>query len=253
MTLQTKTILILSDRDYLNDQINGAFVERGLSVASLPFDGFTDSQLPKSPPKAIIFKLEQYRENTEDIIAQIKSHYPNVNLPVLALLSAKPESETGGFDSVLLAPYHPFQIVLRVSALMRLAEMEQEITLRLQTLEEDFYVKPEIPEPSTDSRFKILFIGKASPEFMVIINALQKEHVNVVAAFTSFTAFDFLYEQTFDTVVINGLKSTEPAFSIVETMRKNAKLYHVPSSLPRQQIRVLRTRGRIPHWHKRYY
>lgn len=229
MTLHSKSILILSDRDYLNDKIDEAFSERGFSMYALPYDAFLDSQLPQTPPKAIIFKLEQNSQGVEKMIARIKDHYPNVNLPVLALFHAKPSTEIAGIDSVLFAPYHPFQIVLRVAGLIRLAEMEQEITLRLQTLQDDFYIQPEIPEPSTDSRFKILFIGKASPEFMVIINALQKEHVNVVAAFTSFTAFDFLYEQTFDTVVINGLKSTEPAFSIVETMRKNAKLYHVPA------------------------
>jgi len=66
---------------------------------------------------------------------------------------------------------------------------------------------------------------------MVIINALQKINVQIVAAFTSFTAFDYLYEKTFDAVVMNGLDSTEPAFTVAETMRKNASLYHVPALL----------------------
>ncbi|MBL4871543.1 MAG: hypothetical protein JKX72_11380 [Robiginitomaculum sp.] len=59
MDNQTKPILILSDRDYQNNEINTAFFERGYSVFSLSFDGFTDDQLPLYPPKAIIIKAEQ--------------------------------------------------------------------------------------------------------------------------------------------------------------------------------------------------
>ncbi|RZV41512.1 MAG: diguanylate cyclase, partial [Acidimicrobiales bacterium] len=38
-------------------------------------------------------------------------------------------------------------------------------------------------------------------------------------------------EKTFDAVVMNGLESTEPAFTVAETMRKNASLFHVPALL----------------------
>jgi len=79
--------------------------------------------------------------------------------------------------------------------------------------------------------YRILFIGEASPEFMVIINALQKRNVEVVAAFTSFSAFDFLHESSFDAVVMNALKGAEPALTIASTMLRNSKLYHVPSLL----------------------
>ena len=107
--------------------------------------------------------------------------------------------------------------------------MEREINRRAMTLKEDFDIDYQLKEVSLNESFRILFIGKATPGFMIIINALQKKNVEVVAAFTSFSAFDYLHEGTFDAVVMNALEQSEPALTISETMRRNAKLYHVPT------------------------
>jgi two-component system cell cycle response regulator PopA len=96
-------------------------------------------------------------------------------------------------------------------------------------LREDFGQSPTIGDLSPDRKFRVLFIGKASPSFMVIINALQDKGVEVTAAFTSFSAFDYLHGDPFDAVVMNALDQTEPAFSISETMRRNSKLFHTPT------------------------
>ena len=228
----TKQILLISDIQADNLALAQAFSERGYDIFECDSrnNSFLD-QLPHHPPKAIILQMQDYGTNITEIIAHVKQVYPDINLPVLALSHSAYIEELTCIDSTLFAPYHPVQIALRISSLLRLAEMEQEIELRLQTLQQDFNITPDIPEQNSQTRFKILFIGNASPEFMIIINALQKKHVNVVAAFTSFTAFDYLYEQTFDAVVMNGLRSNEPAFSVTQAMRKNAKLYHVPTLL----------------------
>ena len=47
--------------------------------------------------------------------------------------------------------------------------------------------------------------------------------------FTSFSAFDYLHERTFDAVVMNALEQSEPALTISESMKRNAKLFHVPT------------------------
>lgn len=231
MSTYTKSVFILSDSGAPDEELSQAFNARGFATHDLGVVSLFTKKMPALPPKAIVLKVENDTAGIEKAIQTIKAAYPGMNVPVLALLNSTLPLKTIHFDSSLLAPYHPVQIVLRTFGLIRLAEMEQEIGLRLQTLEKDFQITPALPEQEQRDRFKILFIGKASPEFMVIINALQKEHVNVVAAFTSFTAFDYLYEQTFDAVVMNGLSGREPAFSVVQTMRKNAKLYHVPALL----------------------
>ena len=88
---------------------------------------------------------------------------------------------------------HPSQIANRVNAMIRLGAMDAEITRRLETLREDFNQHPDIGDLSPDRKFRVLFIGKASPSFMVVINALQDKGVEVIAAFTSFSAFDYLH------------------------------------------------------------
>lgn len=226
-----KSVLILSGAPHRQMAIKRAFEASGFDPVGLNLGWRGNEKLPEHPPLAIIVKTENSSEKIEKIVSVIKVHYADMNIPVLALMASTPPLAEHPFDSVLLEPCHPAQIVLRTIGLIRLAHMEQEIGLRLETLEQDFGIAHERPIASESDPFNILFIGKASPEFMVVINALQRKNVRVVAAFTSFTAFDYLYEQTFDAVVMNGLASMVSALSVTQTMRKNAKLYHVPALL----------------------
>lgn len=226
-----KSVLILSDVPEAQTDIEHAFEERGFVPIGLNLGYRENEKLPDRPPLAILVKTENSSVQIEKIVSTIRTRYAGMSIPVLALMASTPPLAEHGFDSVLIEPCHPAQIVLRTIGLIRLAHMEQEIGLRLQTLNDDFGIRHDRPQPSESDPFNILFIGKASPEFMVIINALQRKNVRVVAAFTSFTAFDYLYEQTFDAVVMNGLASMDSALSVTQTMRKNAKLYHVPALL----------------------
>lgn len=225
------TVLILSDVPAANAEISKQFEESGFSPAHLGFTTLTDKRLPQTAPACIVLILRQYHVDFKSILKRVSSKFSAVNIPVLALVDSVPPFAIDIFDSVLLQPCHPQQIVLRATALIRLAQMEREIDLRLETLDQDFGQTDMLKNREDKTKLSILFIGKASPEFMVIINALQRNNVQVIAAFTSFTAFDYLYEKKFDAVVMNGLESTEPAFTVAETMRKNAKLYHVPALL----------------------
>ena len=67
--------------------------------------------------------------------------------------------------------------------MIRLGQMEHEIIRRVETLREDFNVEYTLCDEVLNNPFRILFIGKATPDFMIIINALQKKNVEVVAAF----------------------------------------------------------------------
>jgi len=225
-----KSVLILSSAPQAHKAIDRAFEIRGFVPISLDIDCRENEKLPERPPAAIILRTQKITQQTNKIIALIKARYTGLNIPVLALTTSQASTDLA-LDSVLLEPCHPAQVVLRTIGLIRLAQMEQEIGLRLETLKRDFGITHEHPKAIENAPFKILFVGKASPEFMVIINALQRKSVRVIAAFTSFTAFDYLYEQKFDAVVMNGLASLDAALSITQTMRKNAKLYHLPALL----------------------
>lgn len=231
MTDYAKTVLLITNTERPKNDIIEAFKQHDFHVDTLSYGESLFENLPPTAPKAILLQLDHVFPELDTIIVRIKNHFGMPNIPVLALLGNLPPLQVRNIDSTLLAPYHPLQIVMRTQALTRLAEMETEITLRLKTLEDDFDIIPKLSNLASNERFRILFIGKASAEFMIVINALQKKHVNITAAFTSFTAFDYLYEREFDAVVMNGLTGLEPAFSVTETMRRNAKLYHVPALL----------------------
>lgn len=195
------------------------------------FDGEDLDELPSTQPSAALFVFSDYIEHLNRLTQKVRDTYPNSNLPIIAAINRIGDLKNNTFDSVLFPPVHPSQISTRVNSMIRLQEMEREIELRTQTLSQDFDITHSLSEADLAKPYRILFIGEASPEFMVIINALQKRNVEVVAAFTSFSAFDFLHESSFDAVVMNALKGAEPALTIASTMLRNSKLYHVPSLL----------------------
>ncbi len=232
-----KRILLLNYSDGFPNTLHSAFEQAGYFLDLLNPRALFEGQFPEFAPDAIVAIIESSGLEFENDLYLLGQHYGQEDIPVLALLEAALPIEVDCLDSILLNPVYPSQAIARVGSLIRLRAMQREIDLRLATLDLDFGMTFDLPPSDKKSRFNILFVGKASPEFMVIINALQSHNVNVVAAFTSFTAFEYLYEKDFDAVVINGLGTQEPAKTIIQTMRKNVKLYHVPTLLIVEQSR----------------
>jgi two-component system cell cycle response regulator PopA len=77
----------------------------------------------------------------------------------------------------------------------------------------------------------VLCIGEPAPQFLALSNALARYEAQVVGAFTSYTAFDYLHERTFDAVVIWAGDNPHEALSIIAGMRRNTRLYHIPALL----------------------
>jgi len=224
-----KQALIATDNPHESSYIGEALEKQGYDVQFCQFDGRTLKGTPIVAPSAVLCVFSDYIEKTPTIITTLKTHFSPKDIPFIGALTRQGDIDTSVFDSVIFPPAHITQIANRVSSMIRLGQMEREIVRRVDTLREDFNIEYQLSDEALRNPFRILFIGKASPDFMVIINALQKKNVEVVAAFTSFSAFDFLHERTFDAVVMNALKQSEPALTISETMRRNAKLFHVPT------------------------
>lgn len=148
-------------------------------------------------------------------------------LPVIAV--GEREGSLTGVDLILGSPIHPAQAVLRMESLVRMAVAEEEFELRRETFAErgrDL----ELPE-STATPLRILAIGEPAPQFLALSNALGQSGVEVVGAFTAYTAFDYLHEKPFDGVVLWGGDNEGEAMSIAAGMRRNTRLYHVPTLL----------------------
>ena len=222
-------ILIATDNPAATRAVATELRALDLDVQLCLFDGKKLAATPVKAPDAVLCHLTDYVERGPEIARALKAHFAPRTLPVIAALQRPLPNISDHFDSSLFAPMHPSQIANRVNAMIRLGIMETEIQRRMQTLEEDFGQVVALKDMTPERRFRVLFIGKASPAFMVIVNALQHKGVEIVAAFTSFSAFDYLHGDPFDAVVMNALEQSEPALTISETMRRNAKLYHVPT------------------------
>lgn len=134
-----------------------------------------------------------------------------------------------GVDLQLAAPIHPAQAVLRMESLVRMAVAEEEFELRRETFAErgrDLEMPSSQPSP-----LRVLAIGEPAPQFLALSNALGRNGVEVVGAFTPYTAFDYLHEKPFDGVVLWAGENENEAMSIAAGMRRNTRLYHVPTLL----------------------
>lgn len=226
---RTTRVLIVSDHPAKSLEVAKNLRSLYLDVQLSLFDGNTLTAMPKKAPDAVLCHLTDYAEQGPKLAKVIRAHYKSRPVPVIGAMSRPSEHAAEGFDSTLFGAMHSSQIANRVNAMIRLGMMESEIERRLETLRADFNETPGMGDISPDRKFRVLFIGKASPGFMVVINALQDKGVDVIAAFTSFSAFDYLHGDPFDAVVMNALEHNEPAFSISEAMRRNSKLYHTPT------------------------
>ena len=149
-------------------------------------------------------------------------------LPVVAL-GRGPEAHPAGVDIVMAEPVHPAQAALRLEQLVRAAVSEEELELRASTFAERGG-RLQTPTP-IDTPYRVLTIGEPAPRFLALANALNCMGAEAVAAFTSFTAFDYLHEKPFDAVVLWAGQGSAEALSITAGMRRNTRLFHIPAVL----------------------
>ncbi|MEM7730407.1 MAG: hypothetical protein AAF311_14245, partial [Pseudomonadota bacterium] len=201
-----------------------------LEVRITGLDGSNPLELPDRAPSAVLCFLSDFVERGPAIVSELRDRYAPRSFPVIGRLTREMSGDHP-YDSVLYEPVHAVQVAYRIASLIRLGQMEAEIIRRQDTLRESFGQELKLPETPERRPFKVLFIGRADPAYMAVVNALQDKNVDVVAAFTSFSAFDYLHETAFDAVVMNALEGSEPAMTIAETMRRNPRLFHVPTLL----------------------
>jgi len=229
--LPYKSVLVISD-DPDQAAVYVPHLQRsGYNTVTSIFSGKTLQGIPRQSPDVILLHLSPSVKSIQAITNALRQRYEGKSVPIIGIYAETMIVDKTAFDSVIFAPADPAKIVHRIGAMIRLNIMQTEIMMRMETLREDFGIEYRLNPKSFNDRLKVLFIGKATPEFMIIINALERKNVEVVAAFTSFTAFDFLHETTFDAVVMNALGGMEPGLTISQTMRRNSSLYHTPSLL----------------------
>ena len=177
--------------------------------------------------EAAIVDLHSGGPEARTLARRLKAACAPRRLPVVAI--GAPDDEDLDFDLILAPPLHPAQAVLRLENLVRMAVAEEEYELRQETFaEKNRALEPADIDPAP---FRVLAIGEPAPQFLALSNALTRSGAEVVGAFTAYTAFDYLHERPFDTVVLWAGDNPNEALSIAAGMRRNTRLYHVPALL----------------------
>jgi len=179
--------------------------------------------------EAAIIDTNSYGSESLALAKRLKASSGARRLPVIAIGDPNPEVDTFAFDLTLAPPLHPAQAAMRLESLLRSAISEEEFELRLETFADRGHRLDMPEEPAGPLR--VLAVGEPAPQFLALSNALSRSGAEVVGAFTAYTAFDYLHERPFDAVVLWAGDNDSEALSIAAGMRRNTRLYHVPTLL----------------------
>ena len=179
--------------------------------------------------EAAIIDTDGFGAESLALAKRLKASSGPRRLPVIAIGDPNPEIDTHAFDLTLAPPLHSAQAALRLETLMRSAIAEEEFELRLETFADRGH-RLDLPEEPAGP-LRVLAVGEPAPQFLALSNALSRSGAEVVGAFTAYTAFDYLHERPFDAVVLWAGDNDSEALSIAAGMRRNTRLYHIPTLL----------------------
>jgi len=218
--------------------------QAGALSARLARYGATTSTAAGEAAARTLLKSHQYDgividgENGQDeesalLAAALRHAAAPLIVPVLVVLGAGAEGLASAreADVVMRGPVHPAQICARLQLAKRVSVMEEEARLRAATLRQ-FGQQVDLSLNSDDYRAaQILFIGHPSPFFLGLERAVRTQGGSITAAFSTFTAFDYLHERDFDAVVCNAIDNQDACFVIANAFRRNTRLFHTPLCL----------------------
>lgn len=155
-------------------------------------------------------------------VSRIRAVLPDRYLPVIAV-GADCDIDV---DLRMRDVPHPAQALVRLEHLVRAAVAEEEFNLRCQTFADHGANLHKVVQDRQP--ISVLAIGAADERFLALSNSLREAGVDVVAAPTPYTAFDYLHERAFDAAILWGGENRAVAMSIASGMKRNTRLYHIP-------------------------
>lgn len=162
-----------------------------------------------------------------DLVRSLKAALgPRAGL-FMAWSNGEENFDLSAFDGVLDAFATPSVLAARLGSSLRIAVMADEAKLRFRTLAR-FGGPAHPPIVNSAKAPRILLFGQPGPDLLRFTTALTQQGAESIAAFTSFTAFDYLHESEFDGVVILARDDRATALSFCAAMRRNARMFHMP-------------------------
>lgn len=130
-------------------------------------------------------------------------------------------------DDLLAGPVNPAQVCHRVTSLVRLNTMHEELVRRVNTSAKyGVDAPPEIAPPVSVENATVMVLGDPT-QFAMIEHSLAKQ-VTLVGALSEATALDYLARRSFDAVLINTTGPLDPFVPFVKEVRRQSRLFNLP-------------------------
>jgi two-component system cell cycle response regulator PopA len=223
LDFDTRVLVLASNDDRIGPLTSGLDSLGWRTVTARNLDS-AEATLQDFPLEAAVIDAADL---SPDAVARLRAAAEPRRLPIM-VVGARPGAAPGA-DLAMSKPPHPVQASLRLEQLIRAAIAEEEFRLRSSTFAARGVSLD--ARDADDPPLRILAAGAADRRFLALSNALSAAGVDVVAAPTPYTAFDFLHESAFDAAVLWGADDHAPALSIASGMKRNTRLYHIPLML----------------------
>ena len=219
MTLQARLLLISRDDAWL--QAMGDELDRlGLRTLSATEVEAGCVALGDMPIEAVIIH-ETGSNKWPDAVSPLRAAAWPRRIPVIMMRNDDQHQVPEGWDMALTRDAHPQQILVSVEHLVRACVATRRETFNVDLQPLDVILQNQEP-------LAVLSIGQPDPEYLAITHSLREQGVEVTAALSSYSAFDYLHDKTFDAVLLWGGAQPAESLSIAAGMRRNTRLFHTP-------------------------
>jgi len=224
LTLEARLLLLSRDDDWMT-AIGEDLDRLGLLTISASEPDAARAALADLPIEAVIVN-ETCQTEWPDIVALLRDAAWPRRIPLIMMRHNDEYRVPNGWDAVFTRDAHPQQMVVSIEHLVRACIAEEEYDTRRETFNADLQDLDVLLQ--SQPALNILSIGRPDPEYLAITHSLRERGVEVTAALSSYSAFDYLHDKTFDAVLLWGGEQPSESLSIAAGMRRNTRLYHTP-------------------------
>ncbi len=230
--IATARLLMLSRDDAWLKSLSDRIDRLGLRTLGATEPEAGAAALAAMPIEAILIS-DSAAAQWPDAAARLRHAAWPRRVPLILMREDNDYQVPEGWDMVFTHDAHPQQIVLMIEHLVRECVAEEEYDTRSAT----FNISADEIEKvdKLDKPLAILSIGSPDPDFLALTHRLRTRGLEVVAALSSYSAFDYLHDRTFDAVLLWGGDQPSEQLAIASGMRRNTRLYHTPVMLRLQQ------------------
>ena len=224
MTLHARLLLLSSDEGWLRDLSRDLDRLGVRTLAATSLEGAT-AALGDMGLEAVLVNAT-CQSQWPDLVEQLRAAAWPRRVPAILMRQDDDFTVPAGWDMVFTADAHGQQISVCIEHMVRACVAEEEYDIRCQTFKTEAQSLDALMQ--NQPKLSLLSVGQPNPEFLALSHALTAHDIEVVAALSSYSAFDYLHDKSFDGVLLWGGAQPSEALAIASGMRRNTRLYHTP-------------------------